>query len=133
MRVVHANEPSPLQIVGRNILRLREFRGWSQRELASYARKSSKETLSHKTVANIERGEHKTTAGKLIAIADAFEVEVWQLFIPLPEQIGERGADSYLKDQAKLARYLRNSDPASRATILHIARLEQNAKVSVAG
>jgi len=130
MRVVATNEPSPFKIVGSVVKTLRGFRGWSQAELATYARKHSKEKISAKTVTNIEKGAHKTTTGKLLAIADAFEIQVWQLFVPLPEGLDEVSAEKYFRSQATLARYFRNTLEPGRDGILRTARLEQQAKLS---
>ncbi len=133
MRVVATNEPSPLKIVGSVVKTLRGLRGWSQADLATYARKHSKEKISAKTVTNIEKGAHKTTSGKLLALADAFEIEVWQLFVPLPDGLNEKDAEKYLRSQATLARYFRNTLEPGRDGILRTARLEQQAKLSDAG
>lgn len=130
MRIVAANEPSPFKIVGGVVKTLRGLRGWSQADLAAYARKHSKERISAKTVTNIEKGTHKPTIGKLLALADAFEIDVWQLFIPLPEGLDEKGAEKYLRSQTTLARYFRNTLEPGRDGILRTARLEQQAKLS---
>lgn len=130
MRVVAANEPSVFKIVGSVVKTLRGLRGWSQADLAIYAKKHSKEKISAKTVTNIEKGTHKPTIGKLLALADALEVEPWQLLIPLPDQLDEKSAEKYLRSQATLARYFRNTLEPGRDGILRTARLEQQAKLS---
>jgi transcriptional regulator with XRE-family HTH domain len=133
MRVVSSNEKSPSEILAASVKTLRDLRGWSQADLAAYARKASKEKVSAKTVTNVEKKAHKTTNGKVIAIADAFDVEPWQLFIPLPEGLNENAMAKYLRDQKKAVRFFRNANESGRDSILRISRLEQDTKLSEAG
>jgi transcriptional regulator with XRE-family HTH domain len=133
MRVVHAADRGAMVVAGKAIRELRNLRGWSQADLAVYARKHSKEKLSPKTVTNIEAGTHKPTIGKLIAIADSFDIEVWQLFIPFPTGLDEKGVEAFYRDLRRVVEYFRNADPDGRATILRVARNEQSTKLSDTG
>ena len=87
------------------IITLRSRRLWSHDALANAAAKllPEGETLSAKTVGNIEADRHNPTLNKLKAIAAALRIEVWQLFLPPPSdtslarelaiELGRRSAD----------------------------------------
>jgi transcriptional regulator with XRE-family HTH domain len=66
------------------LITLRTRRLLSHEVLATRAKKFAGfgESISAKTIGNIESDRHKVTLGKLRAIAAALEVEVWQLFLP---------------------------------------------------
>lgn len=60
--------------LGRNILRHRQDRGWSQQALAGEA------NLSIRYVAGIERGEENPSLETIVAIAEALDVGPARLF-----------------------------------------------------
>lgn len=64
-----------LAIVGENVTRLRKERGWSQEELASAAH------LHRTYVGGIERGERNLTVRNLARLADALDVDPYELLI----------------------------------------------------
>jgi transcriptional regulator with XRE-family HTH domain len=63
-----------LKRFGENVRRLREQKGLSQEELYFRA------NLSKNQVGNIERGEVNTTISTANALAQALNLEVWELF-----------------------------------------------------
>ena len=79
--------------------------------------------ISAKTIGNIESDRHNVTLSKLIAVALALEVEVWQLFMPPPDDpqllrdfcaaIGRLNAN----DQAHILELIKKipSDPSTRS------------------
>lgn len=62
--------------MGRNILQLRNARGWTQADLAGEA------DLSVRFVAGVERGEENPSLDTLISLATAFSMPVGRLFDP---------------------------------------------------
>lgn len=60
-------------ILGRNILRLRTDRKWSQQDLACYAE------LSVRFLSGVERGEENPTMDTVISIANALGIPPWKL------------------------------------------------------
>lgn len=133
MRVVRSNNQPAYATAGQTIKALRELRGWSQADLARYAQKHSKdETIAPKTISNIETAKHKTTLGKLAAVADAFDMEVWQLFLPLPDGMDEAQAEVYFKELKRLVEIFRQLDDDARRSVLRNARLEAEIKLSAA-
>jgi transcriptional regulator with XRE-family HTH domain len=90
------------QGVGHEVKRLREERGWSQAKLAVEA------DMSVSGVSMIENGQRNLTTTTLAKLANAFSVEVADLFpkgqLPLPEG----GAAKYLVSAEDLAKMFRN-------------------------
>lgn len=62
--------------LGRNIEGLRKLRNWSQAELGRRA------GVAQKTISNIEAGATSVQVDIIEAIADAFGIEVYKLFVP---------------------------------------------------
>ncbi|WP_426020347.1 helix-turn-helix domain-containing protein [Brevundimonas sp. DWR2-3-1b1] len=62
--------------LGRNILRFRTDRGWTQQDLASEA------DLSVRFVSGIERGEENPSLETTSQIAIALKVPIWTLLQP---------------------------------------------------
>jgi transcriptional regulator with XRE-family HTH domain len=60
-------------ILGRNILRLRSDRKWSQQDLACHAE------LSVRFLSGVERGEENPSMDTLISIANALDIPPWKL------------------------------------------------------
>jgi transcriptional regulator with XRE-family HTH domain len=73
--VTKIRDDSFLKRFGDNLRKLREQQGLSQEELYFRA------NLSKNQVGNIERGEVNTTISTANALAQALEIEIWQLFI----------------------------------------------------
>ncbi|MFJ6024277.1 helix-turn-helix domain-containing protein [Brevundimonas sp. NPDC092305] len=61
-------------VLGRNILKLRNARGWTQADLAGEA------NLSVRFVGGVERAEENPTLDVLIQLASAFTVPLGALF-----------------------------------------------------
>jgi transcriptional regulator with XRE-family HTH domain len=76
--------------VGKEIRRLREERSWSQMVLAYHA------GMSVPGISNLERGRRNPSASTLQKIAEALDVELWELFpkeqAPLWQEGTERGS-----------------------------------------
>ena len=60
--------------LGKNVLKLRTTRSWSQQALAGEA------NLSLRYLAGVERGEENPSLETIVAIAEALEVSPAQLF-----------------------------------------------------
>jgi transcriptional regulator with XRE-family HTH domain len=90
------------QGVGHEVKRLREERGWSQAKLAVEA------DMSVSGVSMIENGQRNLTTTTLAKLANAFSVEMADLFpkgqLPLPKG----GTAQYLVSAEDLARMFRN-------------------------
>jgi transcriptional regulator with XRE-family HTH domain len=70
-------------VLGQNIRRLREARGWNQVELGHHA------DLSVSLISRIERGLRSPSVATLAKISDALEVDIVDLFEPGEEPHGE--------------------------------------------
>lgn len=71
--------PDPREVVGENVRRLRQLRGWTQERLAHEAGK-------HRTyVGGVERAERNTTIEALFDIAYALDVDPRELLRPRDE------------------------------------------------
>lgn len=108
------------RLVARRILRLREVRGWSQRELAQRA------GISQRTVSNYEALDAQTDSGNLgglSKVATVFGLEVWELVKPETEEEGKKaasvsaGADGLAPDAIKFARAVQNLPASQRAAL----------------
>ena len=60
--------------LGRRVKVLRITRGWSQMELGFRA------DIGHNYISDLERGQRNATLKIMERLADAFEIEVWELF-----------------------------------------------------
>ncbi len=69
----HISADSICLQVGRRIAQLRRAKGWSQRMLADHAQ------IDHIHLARLELGQKEPGVVILKKIADALEVEVWEL------------------------------------------------------
>lgn len=68
------HEASKRVLLGRRIHEIRKAKGWSQEKLGSKA------DLSYKFVGEIERGQQNPSFDTLVKIADALEIELFDLF-----------------------------------------------------
>ncbi len=68
------HEASKRVLLGRRIRAIRKAKGWTQEELGSKA------DVSYKFVGEIERGQQNPSFDTLVKIADALEVELFDLF-----------------------------------------------------
>jgi transcriptional regulator with XRE-family HTH domain len=69
-------KPSPRAILARNVMRLREARGWSQTQLGRTA------GLPQTTISAIERASVDAGIDKLELLARAFKLPLWALLLP---------------------------------------------------
>ncbi len=61
-------------LLGRRIRAIRKAKGWTQEELGSKA------DISYKYIGEVERGQQNPSFDTLVKIADAFEIELSELF-----------------------------------------------------
>lgn len=61
-------------LLGKRIRSLRTANGWTQQELGDKA------NINYKFIGEIERGNQNPTFGLLVKIADAFKIELMELF-----------------------------------------------------
>ncbi len=64
---------SRLKLLGENIAKYRQKKGWSQEKLSEAV------DLSREYIARVENGQKNISLRKLFAIADALEVEFYNL------------------------------------------------------
>lgn len=82
----HVNTDETLLAAGRAIARHRSARGLSQEQLAEHA------GLHRNYIGLVERGERNATLKTLIAIADALDVALGELFADVPTRRDSGGA-----------------------------------------
>jgi transcriptional regulator with XRE-family HTH domain len=80
-----SRQPDRLTSLAANIRRLRERRGWTQEQLAEVA------GLASRYVQTLESPKATPRALVLVAIADAFEVDIGTLFKPAVYEAREPG------------------------------------------
>ena len=68
------NKGNKRVLLGRRIRTIRKAKGWTQEELGSKA------DISYKFVGEIERGQQNPSFDTLVKIADALEIELFDLF-----------------------------------------------------
>lgn len=64
---------SRLKLLGENIAKYRQIKGWSQEKLSEVV------DLSREYITRVENGQKNISLKKLFAIADALEVEFYRL------------------------------------------------------
>jgi len=70
----------PHKLLSANMRRFREQRGWSQEKLAE-------ESGLHRTyIGAVERLERNPSLASMKRIADAFDLETWELLCPVRQQ-----------------------------------------------
>lgn len=99
--------------LSRNVMRLRDQRGWSQTDLAKRA------GIAQTAVSYIERGNKAASIDTLTAIAAACDIAPWLLLVPLPDDVIGNGAR--LSDL--VSTYTGLSDDGRRE-VLHVAERE---------
>lgn len=74
---------NPLAVLAKNVHDIKKVeKGLSNAKVAALAARAGHETDIAKTVSNIERQEHGVGINNVVTVADALEVETWQLFLP---------------------------------------------------
>jgi transcriptional regulator with XRE-family HTH domain len=95
--------------VGRNVLQLREARGWSQEQLAEHSGRTVK------IVGQVERGATNVTIDKLASIANGLSVNIADLFRFTGKRSGERVAMIFERDLKHVDELVRVLARARRA------------------
>lgn len=77
------------QVIGANVAHLRRESGMTQVELGRALEPFTGSTWSHSNLSLAEKGRRGWSANDVLSVAMVFQVPVWALFTPRPDQAGD--------------------------------------------
>jgi transcriptional regulator with XRE-family HTH domain len=97
--------------LGRRIRAIRKAKGWTQEQLGSKA------DISYKFIGEIERGQQNPSFDTLVKIADALEIELFDLFRFEPDITNRKDIEARM---AKIIKGISEDDLRQIFSLLHV-------------